>query len=252
MKPDPQALYISLGSLVATMPDLTASGPITPEMYQWMGRASALIEVCAPLADMIAFNVATQNLDTTSRDRNAQTIAAVLHRALARAELAAPAETQGAFIPVGSQFSAISALSKVLGNARRDALIVDPYADARVLTDFAVLAPETVSIRVLADAQSVKPSLAPAMASWHAQYGVARPLEIRLASARSLHDRLIIVDDVSAWTLTQSLKDFASRSPASIVKMTADTVRLKIEACADIWKSGLPFDSDASEKVRKN
>jgi hypothetical protein len=40
--------------------------------------------------------------------------------------------------------------------ARRSVLIIDPYADAKALTDFAALAPEGVIVRILSDAGTVK------------------------------------------------------------------------------------------------
>ncbi|MEK2602051.1 hypothetical protein [Burkholderia arboris] len=241
MSLDPESLYVHLGRLVETMPDLNRPGPTSPETNQWLGRAAALVEATGDAGDLIALKVASQNLDTSLREMNVQTIAAIVHRALARAELQAPAAAQGAFIAVGESFSAFAAVSKVLATAQQNVLIVDPYADAKVLTDFAVLAPEGVLVRVLSDAGSVKASLQPAAESWIKQYNTARPLEVRLAAAKSLHDRLITVDDTQAWTLTQSLKDFAARSPATIVKVDAETAGLKIGAYAAIWHGAAPL-----------
>jgi hypothetical protein len=51
-----------------------------------------------------------------------------------------------------------------------------------------------------------------------------------------LHDRVILIDGTAAWTLTQSIKDFAKRSPAEIVR-AEDTASLKIAAYEDIWKN---------------
>ncbi|WP_088507208.1 hypothetical protein [Burkholderia ubonensis] len=238
MRLDPESLYVHLGRLVETMPDLNRPGPVSTETNQWLGRAAALVEaVFGQSVDLISFKLAADNLDSAIRAMNAQTIAATVHRALAKAELMAPAASQGAFIAVGESFTALAAVSKVLAAARQTALIVDPYADAKVLTDFAVLAPEGVLVRILSDAGTVKPGLKPAADSWANQYGATRPLEIRLAAARSLHDRLITVDDTQAWTLTQSLKDFAARSPATIVKVDAETAGLKISAYGAIWQA---------------
>ncbi|MGN7100197.1 phosphatidylserine/phosphatidylglycerophosphate/cardiolipin synthase family protein [Ralstonia holmesii] len=238
MKLDPESLYVHLGRLVETMPNLNRPGPVTTETNQWLGRAAALVEAAfGQSVELISFNIAAENLDSVLRATNAQTIAAIVHRALAKAELTAPAASQGAFIPVGESFSAVAAVSKVLSAARQAVLIVDPYADAKALTDFAVLAPEGVHVRILSDAGTVKPSLKPAAESWAKQYNSTRPLEIRLAPAKSLHDRIITVDDAQAWTLTQSLKDFAARSPATIVKADAETAGLKIGAYAIMWQS---------------
>ena len=237
MSLDPESLYMHLGRIVETMPDLRRPGPVSPEINQWLGRAAVLVEAAGDRVESVQFKVASVNLDSAIRDQNVQTIASILHRALARAELRAPAASQGAFIAVGESFSAFNAVSKVLTGAPQTVLIVDPYADAKALTDFAVLAPEGVLVRVLSDAGTMKPSLKPAAESWAKQYGTTRPLEIRLAPARSLHDRIITVDETQAWTLTQSLKDFAARSPATIVKVDAETAALKIGAYGAIWQS---------------
>jgi hypothetical protein len=63
-----------------------------------------------------------------------------------------------------------------------------------------------------------------------------QPLEVRFAPARTLHDRAFLVDGERAWTVTQSLKDLAKRSPAEIVRAD-DTAALKIAAYEQIWSS---------------
>jgi hypothetical protein len=78
-----------------------------------------------------------------------------------------------------------------------------------------------------------------------AQHGPKRPLAVRLAPPRVLHDRLIIVDGNQIWILTQSLKDFASRSPAAIVRVDGDAAGLKIDAYRRIWEGAEPmFDAE--------
>jgi hypothetical protein len=162
-----------------------------------------------------------------------QKLMLVLYRVLASAELASPPGAQGAFIPVGNSFDAYAAVAKVMASARRDVLIVDPYMDDTVLIDFGGTLPERVTLRLLTDQATVKPSLAPAAGRWKAQHS-SRPLEVRLASAKALHDRAIFIDGHEAWTVTQSLKDLAKRSPAEIVRAD-DIAPLKIASYEDIW-----------------
>jgi len=153
----PEVLYLQLGNLVREMPDL-AHGPITPKMNLWLGRAAALVHASGDYIGSTGITNSAQFLSTT-RGLNAQTIAATVYAALAKAELAAPAAVQGTFIAVGHNFDAFAAVSKVLSTAKADVLMVDPYADAKVLTDYAVLAPDQVSVRILADqADYKKPS----------------------------------------------------------------------------------------------
>jgi hypothetical protein len=165
----------------------------------------------------------------------ASQIADIVHRALAVAELRAPAATQGSFIPAGNAMDAFTAMSKVLGGVSKDVLIIDPYLDERALTDFAPLSPEGVTIRLLADMKHHKPTLKPAAQSWGSQYGATRPLAVRIAPPRTLHDRALIVDGTQAWVLTQSLNAFATRAPASIVRVDDETAALKIAAYEDMW-----------------
>lgn len=87
----------------------------------------------------------------------------------------------------------------------------------------------------------MKPTLRPAAVRWTAQYGTSRPLAVKLAAARLLHDRLIAIDDTTAWVLTQSLNAFATRSPASIVRIDDETASLKIAAYQTIWGQATPL-----------
>jgi hypothetical protein len=235
----PEAIYLQLGQLVAEMPDL-ATGPITREMNEWMGRAVALVELVDRL-DTIPLKVACQTLNSGIRDSNAQTIAAIVHQALAKSELNAPASARGAFIVAGDKFDAFAAVGKVLEMANAEVLMVDPYADAKALTDYAVLAKENVSVRLLSDAADYKASLRPAARHWTHQFGALRPLEVRLAPAKALHDRLIQVDGSTVWVVGQSFKDLATRSHTSIVRMDPDSAALKIAAYTVLWQTSTPL-----------
>jgi hypothetical protein len=117
----------------------------------------------------------------------------------------------------------MAVIGSVLRTAKQGVFIVDPYMDEKALTDFAPLAAEGVTIQLLADQQWHKPTLRPARERWSTQYGASRPLEARLAPAKTLHDRLIIIDDEHTWVLTQSLNAFAARSPAAVVRVDDET-----------------------------
>jgi hypothetical protein len=139
----PEALYLQLGSLVAEMPDL-AHGPITPEINRWLGRVIALVELVG--GDHIELKVVSQRLHGMFHGMlgasEAQKIAVIVNHALAKAELNAPAASQGTFIAAGHTLDAYAAVGKALSEARTDVLMVDPYADAVVVTAYAVLTPE--------------------------------------------------------------------------------------------------------------
>lgn len=240
---DTEAFYLQIKSLVETLPNLrsvTDDHQLTPEAQIWLGRLYALVEQSGEFADSITLKTNGPKLIETQFNSDVKAereILAVLYRTLARAELAAPASAQGAFVAVGDHFDVFRAIRDIFGNAQHELLIIDPYLNEVVLTDFLPLANEGVKIRLLADEAALKPSLKPATERWLGQHGPKRPIETKVAPARSLHDRLIFVDGNAAWLLTQSLKDFAARAPGTIQKTDAELAKLKIEAYEAIWLS---------------
>ena len=218
---------MQLGRLAQTMPQLGLVSADLDATNQWLGKLDALFTTDDDVDNRVALRAAIPALvgarTPLEQSRAARAITIILHRALAAAELRAPVSAKGSFIPAGNAFDAMSAIGKVLGTAKHDVLIVDPYMDEKALTDFASLAVEGIAVRLLADEKDHKPTLRPAQGRWVQQYGTTRPLEVRLAPARVLHDRLAIVDEAETYVLTQSLNAFAARSPAAVVRVVAGT-----------------------------
>jgi hypothetical protein len=136
MTTPPENLYLQLGILMQEMQDL-ATGPITNDVNKWLGRANALVAATGDTANTIALRIASQHLNSPLREQNAQTISAIVYTALATAELAAPAQLQGSFIAAGHTLDAMAVVGNVLRKAATDVLLVDPYADERVVTEYA-------------------------------------------------------------------------------------------------------------------
>ena len=238
----PENLYMQLRELVAGIPEFPRyQVPIDAQSERWLGRAHALVSSTGDMEDAKELKLAVRLLYTSARPSGAQTLTTILYRALAFAELNAPSTVQGAFIPAGNAFDAMAMVGKVLQEAKQSLLMVDPYMDEKVLTDFAGLAPAGVILHLMADQQSHKQTLKPAVSRWMTQHGSVRPIEARLAPSRSLHDRLIVVDGVGAWTLTQSFNALAARSPASIVRVDAETAALKTAAYEAMWQAAVPL-----------
>jgi len=216
------------------MPDFSGYAPLTKDHLTWIGRAHALVKESSDIIALAEFSSASNNIQSALRHDAANQITLILYKLLGAAELKAPPSARGTFIPVGSSFDAFAAVSKVLQTAAKDAFIVDPYIDETILTDFAGSLPDGVSLRLLADQSAAKPSLTTAAQRWAHQYGNSKPLAVRLSNPKLLHDRAIFIDRKTTWILTQSLKDFAKRSPAEIVRAD-DTAAMKIAAYEAIW-----------------
>ena len=230
---DKLTLYHQIGRIIASAPEFLAGREITQEQMLWIGRAEALIKE-TDLTSWAEFRNGYGKLNYSSHDRGVHEMFLALHKALGAAELAAPSHARGSFIPAGNEFDAFSALTKLFDRAKSEIFVVDPYMDEKILVDFLSAISRKISIRLLSDSSCVKTTLKPATLKWHAQYGDDSNLEVRLAPERTLHDRAVFLDHSAAWTLTQSIKDFAGRSPAEIVDAN-DTASLKISAYEKIW-----------------
>ena len=232
-----EALYMQIGRLIEEMPDLTAMGPISPEAHLWLGRAHVLIGEAEGLPGDAEFR---DHRNTFERDRlaGAERITGLLYRALARVETEVPASLADRFIPAGNVFDAMASATRIFGLARAELLIVDPYLDEKILTEFALLAPAGVTLKLLCDAAGYKEAqLTLALRKWVQQYGPTRPVEVKVTSARALHDRLVAVDRKLVWTVGQSFNALAVRAPTSFVKSDPETATLKICAYEEIWNN---------------
>lgn len=231
----PEELYIAIGRTIEEQPNPENMN----EILRWLGRARALVDQISKL-DAAEITAATSVRVHGDPWFVITTANAALYRALAVAELNAPVSTQGSFIPAGNALDAMAAVGKVLQAATKSVLLVDPYMDQKALTDYAPLAPEGVEVFLMSDAATVKPTFSPAVARFKQQFGAKRPLEARLAAPRILHDRLVIIDQATAFTVTQSFNALADRSPASIVRTDPETAVLKVDAYGSLWAAATP------------
>jgi hypothetical protein len=235
-----ERLYIDLGRLIAEMPELGA-GTITPEIDRWMSAATALVKSSGCLSEAIQLKVACENLDSLLRPRNAETIKNILHRVLASVELNVPPEVRRSVICVGEDFDAYMAVRQLLRMATADALLVEPEAAGKVLADYAILAPERVTVRLLADQAQYQPSLVAGVERWAQRFGGDRTLRIRLAPPNSLHERLILLDSERAWVLGVPFSKLAKRRYTALVRMSPEDEARKVAVYAEIWEEAEPL-----------
>ena len=199
-----------------------------------VGRSSGcLVKEVGELAISVEVSSAVSALKYPNRAEHFQAIMIGLYQALALVELKAPQSAQGSFIPVGNAFDAYAAMARILGAAASDVLMVDPYMDDSVLTDFAGSVQSSfVPLRLLTDQAICKPNLSPAAIRWKAQYP-RRPLECGWRHHPNV-GRNLRIDKMQAWTVTRSLKKY--RRNDHLPKLRADdTATLKIAAYEAIW-----------------
>jgi hypothetical protein len=243
---DDEARFRQLEQLVRTAPqDWGVRGPIPPDMQLWLGRVQAAVRYYITGTQQAILQSAAAGIAGTGavRDQNVQTVISMLYAAFARAELKAPASLQGAFIGVGKYFDVFKMMSKLLEEATRDVLVVDPYIDDVFLKKFAPLAPAGVSLRLLGGGgkkyRECGVRLLLALSAWRSEYGQARPIESR--RAEGLHNRYIIIDGgAKVWDIGQSVRNLVDHSPTGFNLVVGEQATETAEHYLDAWTKATP------------
>ena len=239
----PEAIYMGIGRLVENTPDLD-NVKLTSQTQKWLADAYTLVQASGELTDLanlrleidiLTDNTKLQGVSIARQKSSANKIQTILYRALAATKLESITELQESFIHAGKGFDAFSAITKIFDSTNKEILVIDPYLDKKILTEFATDILDNVKIRLLADELGYKESLQLAIKKWVKQYGNLRPIELRLAPKGVLHDRLIIVDNATVWSSTQSFKDFATRSSGKIMRSQVPSAEIK--TYKNIWKN---------------
>jgi hypothetical protein len=109
------------------MPNIRALGatnrPVPANVNSWFAEAILLVEQLEEVTDFVTIRSVADRLGTVrSMETDEQSVAAIMYRALKRAEMLAPAGIQGNYIPAGQTFDAFAAVGKVLSRAKSHVL----------------------------------------------------------------------------------------------------------------------------------
>lgn len=232
----PEQLRALLEQAISSAPTLEFDKTRTIDEERWLSRAETLVEASGSVPDLLNFRVARGKLGTYHHSMSE--IMGPLLNAFERVELYAPASGQGRFIPPGETWNGYAALVKVIQPPCTDLLIVDPYLDGGAFVDLMPQTNASSLVRCLTIKGSYHESLMSASRKWQSDpIGVTHPVEVRYGPTRSLHDRMIIVDMREVWLVSQSLKDIAARSPATLIKADPELAGLKSVHYDELWNA---------------
>jgi hypothetical protein len=191
-----EELYSHFKALAFSQPDLNRYRENRVECDQWLARALALVELEGDTFRIVELRkiIRSFNGPISIRTTEIQIVCSILMQCLAKLELLVEPAAQGSFVHVGQALDAYKALNQIFAAAKKSLLIVDPYMDGTIITEYMIGVSENVEISLLADNALVKSDLIVAGKKWRTQYTGNRSLEIRLAVDRTLHDRIIIAD----------------------------------------------------------
>ena len=235
----PEQLRALLEQTIRAAPALTPTVPLSEDDERWLAKAEALVEASGSLNDQLDFSMARRKLGTLAQSRTH--IMGPLLKAFERVELHAPATGQGRFIPPGETWNGYAALVKIIQPPCTDILIVDPYLDGSAFIDLMPQSNAKELVRCLTVKGAYHNSLIAAAHKWQSDGSSSNhPAEVRYAPPNSLHDRVIIVDRRDVWLISQSLKDIAAKSPATLTLADPEMANLKMAHYDALW--------DVSEK----
>jgi hypothetical protein len=241
--PPPEHLLALLEAAIRDAPRFGYEDSLTDEDLRWLGRADALLEVSGALSALVSFRSARNSLGTYTHSRDNLLIP--LHDAYSRVELLVPTAMQGAFILGGDTWNGYAALVRLIQRECDDLLVVDPYLTSELFIDFAPHSEARKGLRCLTMRRGkYHPGLAAAAQKWdNDPLGQSKQVEVRYTPSGTLHDRLIILDGAEAWLVSQSFKDIAKRSPASVSRADEELARLKAEPehYSELWRQSTPI-----------
>lgn len=236
----PEQLLSLLQAVIRDAPTFQLDAPVGETELKWLSRSDAILAACA--VDLaVFFRVARQDVGTWAFDRTKLMLP--LYDALSRLELLVPSSLQGAFIPPGNTWDAYSAITKVVQTDCNDILVIDPYLNADIFIHYAPHSGARSGLRCLTAQRGQNHlGLVAAATKWQADPQTqAKPVEVRYADSALLHDRLIILDGKEVWLVSQSFKDIAKRSAASVTKADAELAQMKASHYEAIWNASTPL-----------
>lgn len=235
----PEELLALLAEAIRTVPMFDRFDDVTDDDLRWLARTHAILTASKNLKALTAYELARNSVGYSNFNKSKLMLA--LQDAYAHLELLIPLTLQGAFIPPGEAFNGYVALVRIVKSASKDLLLVDPYVDATLFTDIAPMLPDGVTLRCLTSKQGSGELIA-ASGRWISTgENIKRPVAVRIPPPKTLHDRHIIVDGQAVWTVSQSIKDIAARSAASVTQDRTDMAAVKVEFWEACWHSADPL-----------
>lgn len=235
-KNSPEQLLALLQAAIRDAPVFEYEKPLSEVELRWLGRSDALLEASGGLSALISFRTARDALGSYRHSRDK--ILLPLYDALSRTELLVPESLQGAFIPAGDTWNGYAAIIKIVQRECNTLLIVDPYLNSDFYIHFAPHCAASMNTRCLTVQQpQYHASLLASVQKWQADTtSKPHPVELRFAPKGELHDRLIIIDGKEVWLISQSIKDIAKNSPASVTRAEEELSQMKAQHYEEIWQ----------------
>jgi len=201
----------------------------TPQR-QWLAEVGALLSRL-DLEKKINFQASFSTLATYWKAAVNQImgqVADAIEEIKLELELDGRTDIGNAYAP-GETYRFFADVKAIMNSAESGIVVVDPYFNGEAFDAYLSTASKGLSIRILADRYSK--DVSSYVQKHKAQFGTT----IELRASRELHDRLIFVDDDSAWIMGGSIKD-AGKKATYLIPLAGEIVSVKKAIYMRIWE----------------
>lgn len=142
-------------------------------------------------------------------------------------ELDGRSEFGSAYAP-GETYRFFADLKGIINSATSSVMVIDPYFNGDAFDAYLSSASTNLAVRILADRYAK--DIAGYVAKHKGQFNTATELR----SSKELHDRLILVDDDSAWIMGGSIKD-AGKKATYLIPLASQIAVAKKAIYLEVW-----------------
>jgi len=199
----------------------------TPDIFSWIGRASAVIKMWDPLK-AVSFALSVDYIQSGMGDGNRK-MQTILHEARHDLRLRTVGPLTVA-VGQGAVFDYFDEVRKLIETAKSDLLFVDPYLEAEFVSRYLPHVAPNVRVRLLT--RERLSTLLPAVDAFRQQYKLA--IEVR--SAPGFHDRYVFVDGLSCYQSGASFKDGAKKAPTTLTQIV-DAFPAMLGTYEQLWST---------------
>lgn len=212
--------------------------PVTPQR-QWLSAVGALLSrlgIDKKVQLKASFTTLAQYWAPAIIQIKGQVLDAIEEIKL-ELELDGRSDIGSAYAP-GDIYRFFADLKAVINSANSEVMIVDPYFNGNAFHAYLSTAGLGLFIRLLADRYSKD------ISNYIEKHKSQFKTNIELRRSKELHDRIIFVDNESAWIMGGSIKD-AGKKATYLIPLATQIAVAKQEIYTEIWNRATTVEGSA-------
>jgi hypothetical protein len=225
-------ILLKLTEALENAPDFGITPQLNPNssQRQWLSRVGALLIRLDGIGKKINFNTSMNMLSQYWQHSilkiQGQVLDAIEELKL-ELELDGRNEIGTAYAP-GDVYKFFADLKDVINSATANVLIIDPYFNGAAFDAYLASVSPEIQVFVLADKYSSD------ISAYIEKHKAQFASQIQLRRSNELHDRIIFVDNDSAWIMGGSIKD-AGKKATYLIPLQSELSQAKRQIYDEIW-----------------